>query len=99
MITKKFIVNYKYLNKIIVSEQIVWSFKYLKKISNKKKLKISFSRASINFNKSYIFLFDDINILKKNFDIKTDLPFEKESFVMLNMKIVKGDRSSYVPSF
>tara|TARA_B100000941_G_C28155923_1_gene374845 strand:+ start:92 stop:352 length:261 start_codon:yes stop_codon:yes gene_type:complete len=25
--------------------------------------------------------------------------FEKESFVMLNMKIVKGDRSSYVPSF
>ena len=25
--------------------------------------------------------------------------FEEESFVMLNMKIVKGDRSSYVPSF
>ena len=25
--------------------------------------------------------------------------FEKESFVMLNMKIVKGDRSSYEPSF
>ena len=25
--------------------------------------------------------------------------FEEESFVMLNMKIVKGDRSNYVPSF
>ena len=25
--------------------------------------------------------------------------FEEESFVMLNMKIVKGDRRSYVPSF
>jgi uncharacterized protein YqgV (UPF0045/DUF77 family) len=25
--------------------------------------------------------------------------FEEESFVMLNMKIVKGDRSKYVPSF
>jgi len=25
--------------------------------------------------------------------------FEEESFVMLNMKIVKGDRSEYVPSF
>ena len=86
MITKKFIVNYKYLNKIIVSEQIVWSFNYLKKISNKKKLKISFSRASINFNKSYIFLFDDINILKKNFDIKTDLPFDKESFAIIPFK-------------
>ena len=25
--------------------------------------------------------------------------FDEESFVMLNMKIVKGDRSKYVPSF
>ena len=25
--------------------------------------------------------------------------FEEESFVMLNMKIVKGDRSKYEPSF
>ena len=25
--------------------------------------------------------------------------FEDESYVMLNMKIVKGDRSNYVPSF
>ena len=25
--------------------------------------------------------------------------FEEESFVMLNMKIVKGDRSNYEPSF
>lgn len=25
--------------------------------------------------------------------------FQEESFVMLNMKIVKGDRSKYVPSF
>ena len=25
--------------------------------------------------------------------------FEEESFVMLNMKIVKGDRSKYVPTF
>ena len=25
--------------------------------------------------------------------------FEKESAVVLNMKIIKGDRSSYVPSF
>jgi uncharacterized protein YqgV (UPF0045/DUF77 family) len=25
--------------------------------------------------------------------------FEEEAFVMLNMKIVKGDRSKYVPSF
>jgi uncharacterized protein YqgV (UPF0045/DUF77 family) len=26
-------------------------------------------------------------------------PFEKEPSVVLNMKIIKGDRSEYVPSF
>ena len=44
-------------------------------------------------------IYGEYDILMSGIQETIKETFEEESFVMLNMKIVKGDRSNYVPSF
>ena len=44
-------------------------------------------------------IYGEYDILMSGIQETIKETFEEESFVMLNMKIVKGDRSSYEPSF
>ena len=73
MNASKFIVSYKYIDSKLLDKKILWSLNYLKKISSKYNIKISLNKKIINIKENIIFLFNDKNILKKNFNVKVNL--------------------------
>ena len=90
MQSSKFIVSYKYLDHSFSKKQILWALNHLKKIGNKYKIKILFNKTFKDSKKNSIFLFNSEKKLKKNFDIKVNLPKNKEGFAIIpyNNKIL-----------
>ena len=83
MNASKFIVSYKYIDSKILDKKIIWSLNYLKKISSRYNIKISLNKKIINVKENIIFLFNDENILKKNFNLKVNLTKKNESFAII----------------
>ena len=79
----KFIVSYKYIDQKLIDKKILWSLNYLKRICSKYKIKLSLNKSIINTQENIIFLFNNENILKKNFDIKVKLSKRNESFAII----------------
>ena len=83
MNASKFIVSYKYIDSKILDKKIIWSLNYLKKISSRYNIKIALNKKIKNVKKNIIFLFNDENILKKNFNLKVNLTKKNESFAII----------------
>ena len=79
----KFIVSYKYIDQKLIDKKILWGLNYLKRICSKYKIKLSLNKSIINTQANIIFLFNNENILKKNFDIKVKLSKKNESFAII----------------
>ena len=79
----KFIVSYKYIDQKLIDKKILWGLNYLKRICSKYKIKLSLNKSIINTKEKIIFLFNNENILKKNFDIKVKLSKKNESFAII----------------
>ena len=79
----KFIVSYKYIDQKLIDKKILWGLNYLKRICSKYKIKLSLNKSIINTQENIIFLFNNENILKKNFDIKVKLSKRNESFAII----------------
>ena len=79
----KFIVSYKYIDQKLIDKKILWGLNYLKRICSKYKIKLSLNKSIINTQENIIFLFNNENILKKNFDIKVKLSKKIESFAII----------------
>ena len=79
----KFIVSYKYIDQKLIDKKILWGLNYLKRICSKYKIKLSLNKSIINTQENIIFLFNNENILKKNFDIKVKLSKKNESFAII----------------
>ena len=79
----KFIVSYKYIDQRLIDKKILWGLNYLKRICSKYKIKLSLNKRIINTQENIIFLFNNENILKKNFDIKVKLSKKNESFAII----------------
>ncbi len=84
MIFTKFIVSYKYLHQSFLINKILWSLNYLKKIGSKYRIDISLNKPIKDPETNFIFLFNSEKILKKNFNIKINLPKSKDAFSILN---------------
>ena len=69
----KFIVSYKYIDQKLIDKKILWGLNYLKRICSKYKIKLSLNKSIINTKENIIFLFNNENVLKRNFDIKVKL--------------------------
>ncbi len=83
---QKFIVSYKYIDNKSFSQKISWSLNYLKTIAKKYKIEIKINKLKKYSKKNYIFLFDDIGKLKKNFNLRFNIPLAKESFAIIPYK-------------
>ena len=83
MQSSKFIVSYKYLDHSFSKKKILWALNHLKKIGNKYKIKILFNKTFKDSKKNSIFLFNSEKKLKKNFDIKVNLPKNNEGFAII----------------
>ena len=78
MIFSKFIVSYKYLDKSIEKKQLLWALNHLKKTGSKYKINISLNKKIKDSKSINIFLSNSENVLKKNFNIKINLPKKKK---------------------
>ena len=85
MIFSKFIVCYKYLDKSFSKKQILWALNHLKKIGDKYKIDISLNKQIKDSKRSYIFLSNSEDALKRNFNIKINLPKKKKLLLFFHI--------------